>query len=142
MPAASIEPRYAAVYREHLRDEVRHVQVDCHLIERFHARQSRAARRLTATVFRWVLDHFFLRPALSTVRVIETLAVEYRELQPLVPQMVGELKALGSDRAYQEMMYSRMATPLTFEMFDAFSEFHVMRRVLHSYTPRTSGRRS
>ena len=135
MPAGALEPRYAAVYGEHLRDEVRHVQVDCHLIERFYAAQSLTARRMTAMVFRWVLANLFLRPARSSVRVIEVLASEYHELRPLVPRMVRELRALVADEAYNQMMYSRQTTPLTFELFDAFPEFHSMSRVLRAYTP-------
>ncbi len=36
-PAAEIEPRYAAVYGGHLRDEARHVQLDWHLIDLLYA---------------------------------------------------------------------------------------------------------
>jgi hypothetical protein len=140
MPADALEPRYAAVYAEHLRDEVRHVQVDCHLIERFHASQPRAARRATAAVFRWVLANVFLRPARSAVRVVEVLVSEFDELRPLRPQMTRELKALVTSDAYHQMMYSRQTTPITFELFDAFPEFHSMRTVLRAYTPAAPAR--
>lgn len=141
MPSETIEPRYAAVYGEHLRDEVRHVQVDCHLIERFHASQSLAVRRVTATLFRWVVANLFLRPSRSTVRVIDTLALEHPELRPAVPRMVRELRALVGDDEYHQMMYSRRTTPITFGLFDAFPEFHSMTRVLRAYTPSPAGRR-
>lgn len=142
MPGESIEPRYAAVYGEHLRDEVRHIQVDCHLIERFHAAQSRTARKLTARAFRWVLSRLFLRPARSTMRVIEVLASEYRELRPLRSQMARQLRTLVSDQAYHEMMYSRTTTPITFDLFDAFPEFHSMRKALRAYVPAHPGGRA
>jgi hypothetical protein len=135
MPSDQIEPRYAAVYGQHLRDEVRHVQVDCHLIQRFYASQPLAARRLTATIFRWVLANLFLRPTRSTVRVVHVLASEFPELRSVVPQAVRELRALTADESYQQMMYSRLATPITFEMFDRFPEFHSMSRVLRAYAP-------
>jgi hypothetical protein len=140
MPVGALEPRYAAVYGEHLRDEVRHVQVDCHLIERFHSAQSLAARRMTAAAFRWITSNLFLRPARSSVRVLEVLTSEYRELRPLLPRMVRELRALVTDDAYNQMMYSRQTTPLTFAMFDAFPEFHSMSRVLRAYTPVSAAR--
>ena len=140
LPAGVLEPRYAAVYGAHLRDEVRHVQVDCHLIERFHAAQSPAARRITADVFRWLLANWFLKPVRSTVRVLKVLTSEYAELRPLLPCMIRELRGLVADEAYQRMMYSRHTTPITFELFDAFHEFHSMRRVLLAYTPPVSQR--
>jgi hypothetical protein len=135
LPPGAIEPRYAAVYGEHLRDEARHVQLDCHLIERVYAAQSLTARRLTARVFQWVLANLFLRPARSSVRVIEVLASEYPVLRPRLPQMARELRALVGSDAYQEMMYSRRTTPLTFDLFDAFPEFHSMSTVLRAYAP-------
>jgi hypothetical protein len=135
MPVDEIEPRYRAVYGAHVRDEVRHVRLDCQLIERFHARQSAVARRLTAAIFRWVVGRAFLRPVRSTVGIVRTLASEYPELQPLLPRMIRELGALPEDLAYHEMMYSRRTTPITFELFDAFPEFHQMRDVLLAYTP-------
>jgi hypothetical protein len=134
-----IEPRYAAVYGEHLRDEVRHVQLDCHLIERFHASQSLAMRRVTAALFRWVMANMFLRPSRSAVRVVQALVAEHPELHPLRPTMVRELRALTSNAEYQQMMYSRRTTPITFALFDRFSEFHSMRQVLRAYTPAVAG---
>lgn len=135
MPEGALEPRYAAVYAEHLRDEVKHVHIDCHLIERFYAGQSMAVRRTTARVFRWALANLFLRPARSTVHVIEVLAAEHPELQPTVPRLVRELRDLVRNDDYHRMMYSRQTTPLTFEMFDAFPEFHSMTEVLRAYDP-------
>ena len=140
LPAGALEPRYAAVYGAHLRDEVRHVQVDCHLIERFHAAQSAAGRLATAGVFRWLLANCFLKPVRSTIRVLDVLTSEYQELRPLLPQMIRELRSLAADPAYQQMMYSRHTTPITFQLFDAFPEFHAMQHVLLAYAPPASRR--
>jgi hypothetical protein len=140
VPADTIEPRYAAVYREHLRDEVRHVRLDCHLIAHVRASQAPAARRATAAVLRWVVRHFFLQPARSATRLVQILAAEYPELQPLVPAMRRELRGLVDDEAYNEMMYSRATTPITFAMFDAYPELHAMRAVLRTYRPAGQGR--
>jgi hypothetical protein len=135
LPPGMLEPRYAAVYRAHLGDEARHVQLDSCLLDRFHASQSRPARRLTAAIFRFVVEALFLKPLYSTVRVIEVLASEFPELTPLIPRMRDELGRLGGDADYQEMMYSRRTTPVTFSLFDRFPEFHCMRQVLQSYEP-------
>ena len=140
LPPDVLEPRYAAVYGAHLRDEVRHVQIDCHLIERFHATQSAAGRRATAGLFRWLLANWFLKPVRSTVRVLEVLTSEYQELGPLLPRMIRELRTLAADEAYQRMMYSAQTAPMTFQLFDAFPEFHEMGRVLLAYTPPASRR--
>lgn len=133
VPADRMEPSYAAAYRAHVRDEVRHVQLDRELIERFHASQPMPARRATAAIFRWVVSRFFLRPAGSTTQVIRGLVAEHPRLRSLVPRMRTELAAIVDDPAYHEMMYSRRTTPITFALFDRFPEFHVMASTLMAY---------
>ena len=135
MPADAIEPRYAAVYREHLRDEVRHVQLDARLIAHVQARQSPAARRWTAACLRWAVRHFFLRPARSADRLLAILAAEFPDLAGLVPAIRRELRAVADDDRYHAMMYSRTTTPISFGLFDAHPECHAMRTVLRAYTP-------
>ena len=137
MPAELIEPRYAAVYREHLRDEVRHVQLDARLIGHVHARQSPAGRRWTAAFLRWAVRRFFLRPARSAERLLLILAGEFPDVAPMVPAMRRELRAVADDERYHSMMYSRASTPISFGLFDAHPEVHAMRTVLRAYTPRS-----
>lgn len=133
MPTSQIEPRYLAIYRAHLSHEVRHVQIDWHLIERFYATRSAAVRRLNASMFRVAMRRFFLPPVYSAARVISQLVTEHPELKSRGPLMLQQLHHVGHHPAYQEMMYSRESTPITFALFDHFPEFHSMSRVLLSY---------
>jgi hypothetical protein len=135
LPAEQIEPRYLAIYRTHLAHEVRHVQIDWHLIERYYETRSRTIRRLNATLFRSAIRRFFLPPTRSAVRVLTRLIVEQPELEPLAFAMRRQLRQVGSDPAYHQMMYSRESTPITFALFDRFPEFYAMREVLQSYRP-------
>jgi hypothetical protein len=134
MPPEQLEPHWAAAYRAHLEDEVRHVQVDLHLIERF---QGGAGwlRPLNALVVRLGIEHFLLAPSRSGARVVERLVTEFPELRPRAAEMVGELRRLDRNLEYQALMYSRGTTPLTFALFDRFPEFHGMARVLATYRP-------
>jgi hypothetical protein len=138
IPPGRLEPRYAAAYRAHVLDEIRHVRLDWHLIERFYRHRSPAVRRLTAALLALAVRAFFLAPAGSTRRVVDALVSEFPELAPLRPRIVCELRALARDADYHEMMYSRRSTPITFALFDRFPEFHRMRRVLESYEPASS----
>jgi P-aminobenzoate N-oxygenase AurF len=138
-PAGEIEPRYAAVYGDHLRDEVRHVQIDWHLIDHLYARRTALARGLNARIFRYILGAVFLTPSGATARIIHRLVAEFPELQPLEPRMLAELGALGGSEAYHAMMYSRETTPVTFALFDRFAEFHRMRECLKTYHPGPMG---
>ena len=135
LPPGRLEPRYAAVYHAHLQDEVRHVQIDCHLIERFYRNASTAIRWTTAAMFERLVGSVLLVPVYSATAVVKQLAHEYAELAPLVPRMIEELGRLGTSQDYHEMMYSRRTTPLTFGLFDGFPEFRRIGRTLRSYRP-------
>ena len=135
-PPGRLEPRFAAAYRLHLHDEIRHVQIDWHLIDRFYRGRSTVVRRLTALLLKQLVGLFFLTPIYSTSRVIRVLAAEHPEVAPLVPRILGELRALAGNDDYHRMMYSRATTPVTFELFDRFPEFHPMQHVLRAYRPR------
>jgi hypothetical protein len=139
MPVRRIEPRYAAAFAAHIQDEVRHVQVDRHLIERFYGERSLAVRRITARLFRAITGSLLLTPVSSTARVVELLAAEYPELAPLRSRIARELRGLEGNDEYHEMMYSRRSTPVTFSLFDRFEEFHQMQHVLRSYRPQPHG---
>ena len=134
-----IEPRYVAVYRGHLHDEVRHVQIDWHLIEHLFARRAPLVRRVNAQAFRHIVRSLFLTPAASTARIIRLLVGDFPELAPLERRMLSELRALAENEAYHSMMYSRETTPLTFALFDRFPEFHGMQRHLRAYRPPSRG---
>jgi hypothetical protein len=135
-----LEPHFLAIYRAHLEDEVRHVHLDWHLLEQVYVTRSRAIRHLNASMFRWVIGRFFLRPTGSALRVIDLLIREFPELLPLRPKMLQQLRALESNLEYQEMMYSRTATPIMFALFDQLPEFRDMGKVLLGYE--LSARRS
>ncbi|HVR76274.1 MAG TPA: diiron oxygenase [Planctomycetota bacterium] len=139
MPGDLIEPRFAQAYRAHLADEVRHVQIDWHLIDHFHAPAGRVCRGLNAFLFREAFRHFFVTPKRLARRVVEALARDFPNLAPLVPEMLLELRGLRTCRPYQEMMYSRRNHPVLFALFDSFPEMQGIRKVLAGYEPRPKG---
>src|SRR6185436_9019254 len=93
MPPAQLEPHWAAAYRAHLEDEVRHVQVDLHLIERFQGGVG-WLRPLNALVVRLGIERFLLAPSRSGARVVAHLVTEFPELRPRAAEMVRELRRL------------------------------------------------
>jgi hypothetical protein len=139
VPKEQIEPHWAAVYRAHLEDEVRHVQLDWHLLDRFYAERPAPVRRMNAWLLRVVMGRFFVRPERTSPRIVALLVAELPELRGLVPRLERELRSLGSHPGYLTMMYSRSVTPLTFALFDRFPELWPMQRVLFTYTPAPAG---
>jgi hypothetical protein len=130
-----LEPHFVAAYRAHLEEEVRHVQIDWHLIEHYYAGRSAALRRTTAALLRFFVDQFLLVPRRSTIRTIDLLLAEFGELGELRARIIEEVRGLGQNRAFQEMMYSRQTTPIAFSLFDRFEEFRGIGEVMKGYRP-------
>lgn len=133
LTAKRIEPHFLAVYRQHLRDEVRHVELDWHLLGRLYEGQPRWRRELNARFFCFLLDQYFLAPIRAGRRVTERWLAEFPELLGLRGRILREMAALGQDPAYQRMMYSRRSTPIAFALFDRYPEFRRLTKVLSSY---------
>lgn len=125
-----LEPRWAAVYRLHLRDEIRHVHFDWHLLDLFYRDRSRPVRRLTAELLRRITAAFFLAPRRMAVRVLDLLIREHPGLAPHRPRFVRELTALEHDPAYRRMMYSRADLPISSHLLDGFPELASFRDFL------------
>jgi hypothetical protein len=131
-----IEPRYRLIYKQHLKDESRHVQMDWHLIGRFYGDRSKRTQNLNARLLSFMMGEFFLKPNRSAVRVVTQLAAEHVELARRLPDMIRQLKLLRRNPEYHAMMYSRSTTPILFSLFDRFPAMHRMRNVLMAYEPR------
>ncbi len=130
MDPESIEPQFLAVYRAHAEDEVRHVQLDWHLLERFYQSQPAWLRRLNARLLETLLVGLFLKPKLSNVRLVDLLVAEFPDLRPMRPGLVQAARGLGENPGYRQMMYSAEATPISRALFDSLPEFAGLRRRL------------
>ena len=125
-----IEPQFLAVYRAHAEDEVRHVQLDWHLLERFYLAQPAWLRRLNARLLEALMVGLFLKPKRANVRVVDLLVAEFPGLRPMRPRLVQAIRGLIDNPGYRQMMYSAEATPISFALFDLLPEFAGLRRRL------------
>lgn len=119
-----VEPTFAAIHREHLKDELRHLQIDGILIDVCLVRSSRAKRTLNAALFKSMLGAI-TRPtrAGSGVKVIRELVRQMPELAWHEEAMIRAVLALKDDRTFQQSLFNRRAMPLTFGVFDGVREF-------------------
>jgi hypothetical protein len=132
-----LEPTFAALHREHLKDEVRHLQLDGILIELCLDRTSRTRRVLNAALFKSMLGTV-TRPtrAGSGVKVIRELVRQMPELAWREQDMIDAVLALRNDRAFQASLFNRQAMPLTFGVFDATQELHDLPDTMVGYDRR------
>lgn len=134
--SVKLEPHFEAAYRAHQEDEIRHVQIDWHLIDWIYREAGVIKRFFTARSYRFMVREFFLKPVRLAVRVVDALITEHPELAVSRATLVGELKSLALDRDYQQMLYSRRSHPVTFGLFDQNPEFHCVTRLFEGYEPR------
>jgi para-aminobenzoate N-oxygenase AurF len=138
--AEALDPTFSAAYREHARDEARHVQVDRRLIERFYAPLPWPLRWLNAALFHALLRGGLLAPGRRARAIVGRLIEEQPELAGERPRIERELAHLGRDPGYVAMMYSARATPLFFAQLGQFPELRSLQRRLAA--PAGSQRRS
>lgn len=121
-PAAC--PRWQAVYRAHLLDEVRHVQTDWHLLERFWAGRSRAVRLMNAKLLEATVLGLFVKPRRANVRLIDLLVADCPELIGRRDELVTAVRMLHRRPGYRAMMFSEPVTPVACRLFHEFPELH------------------
>lgn len=129
--AAAIEPHFAAAYRAHLEDEVRHVQLDWHLLERFYQSRPRWLRVVNARLLEAFVVGLFLKPRRANVRLVELLIHDFPELQTRRAELLAAVRGLHETAGYREMMYSADATPIGRALFERLPEFDRLRRKLY-----------
>jgi hypothetical protein len=132
-----LETTFAAVHREHMRDETRHLQVDGWLVDLCLAETGRTTRALNARLFKSLLAPV-TRPtrAGSGVKVIRQLVREMPELSRHEDELIAAVLALKNDRAFQTSLFNRTDLPLTFGVFDHTHELHDLGATMVGYERR------
>ena len=120
--AGGIDPLHVQVHRFHFLDEVRHYQLDQHLLTWLYDREPHWKKVLSACMFR----HFmraYVAARRSATRIIGQLSGEYPQLRPEVaPRMLRELQEVGADLAYHEKNFSPVAHPRSLALLAEYPE--------------------
>jgi hypothetical protein len=134
-PDAPLDPLYTDVHRYHMLDEVRHVQIDHHLVHHFYDRCGALLRGVNVKLLARTL-RAYTRPRRTNMRIVEELVRRHPRLAPRLTMMKEQLRALAACRDWQEITYSRKNAPQTFALFDAYPEMHALAGdVLFCYEP-------
>ncbi|MCO5166977.1 MAG: diiron oxygenase [Planctomycetes bacterium] len=135
-PDAPLDPLYTDVHRLHMLDEVRHVQIDHHLIKVFYDRTGPLVRAMNFRLLARTMNAY-TRPRRTNLRIVEELVRRCPRLAPRLEDMKTQLRALATCRDWQEITYSRKNAPQTFALFDEYPEMHALAgSVLLCYEPR------
>jgi hypothetical protein len=118
-----LDPGFALVHREHMKDESRHLHIDAHLIELCINSSSGFRRKINAHLFQSMLIGI-TRPTRngSGVMVIHQLVRDMPELSVREEEMIQAVLALKDSGRFQESLFNRRIMPITFGVFDSTAE--------------------
>jgi hypothetical protein len=126
----SIDPLHTQVHRFHFLDEVRHHQLDQHLLGWLYDRQPRWKKSLSAFMFRQFV-RVYVAARRSATRIAGQLAREFPALRErVVPQMLVELQDVARNPVYHQKNFSIAAHPHTFVLLAEYPEHEALWRFL------------
>jgi hypothetical protein len=115
------------VQRQHLADEVDHVQWDELVIETIWPSVPQGLRRLNVRAMDWMLREFIVAPKRAAVRVLDALVGQHPDLQPLLPRLKTELRDLGQTKAFQQSIFCAPVAPRSERLMTPYPEFDSFR---------------
>ncbi|NIR30224.1 MAG: diiron oxygenase [Gammaproteobacteria bacterium] len=139
----SIDPLHAQVHAFHFKDEVRHCQIDQHLLSVLYDPQPLWKKTLAGGMFARVL-RIFVFPGRTARRSLEVLGREYPRLRArMIPNLLTELADIGRNPDFHRRLFGRSALPRTLELLSQYPEHAPAWRLLpaaRSASSRTSAR--
>jgi hypothetical protein len=126
----SIDPLHTQVHRFHFLDEVRHYQLDQHLLSWLYDHQPRWKKTLSAFMFRQFM-RAYVAARRSATRIAGQLGREYPQLRAqVVPQMLRELGDVARNPLYHEKNFSPAAQPHTLALLAEYPEHDALWQLL------------
>lgn len=125
-----VSQAFSFVHQLHMIEEARHVQMDEHFITRIYSKASPLTRKMTALLFKQVLNSFS-SPRFMSKAIAERMKLEFiRPLEhDLIDQVLAELSKLKTNNKFQYQFFGPHATRETFSQIKNYPEFDH----LHSY---------
>ena len=117
-----LDSTFLTIHRYHYKDEVRHYQMDQHLLKHLYDPQPKWKRVLCGKMF-YKLIESYTSPRRTSIRVLEILKKEYSiEHHPLLDKLESELPLLSKSESFQEVGFSKKALKKTLKLFAQYSE--------------------
>ncbi len=117
-----IDDAFINVHRKHFIDEIRHVHIDVHLLERLIGSAGGFKRIFNSFVTKRFLKEI-LTPKRAGINVIRHLVNDFPELLPLQQEMITSLRSFSVDPTIQYGEMSRDEAPLMNYLLELYPEF-------------------
>jgi hypothetical protein len=117
-----IDALHTQVHSFHFRDEVRHYQLDQHLLSCLYDPQPRWKKRVAAFMFRQFVRSYVAARRTAT-RILSQLGQEYPALRArALPRMLVEIKDIPRNLDYHRKFFSTAAQPHTLALLAEYAE--------------------
>lgn len=125
-----IDSLHANVHAFHFMDEVRHCQIDQHLISTLYEPQPRWRKWLCAIMHRRALRGF-VNPGRTARRVLARLGAEFPQLRAcIIPALLAELPRIGERSDFRTLHFGARALPRNLELLSRYPEHAAALRLL------------
>jgi hypothetical protein len=114
---------FVQIQRQHLADEVDHVQWDEEIINEVWPKTPPWLRKLNVKLIDWMLREFIVAPKRAAVRVLDALAARHPSLKPLLPRLRKELRELGQTPDFQQSIFCSPVAPRSQRLMSTYAEF-------------------
>jgi hypothetical protein len=126
----AIDALHSQVHDFHFRDEVRHCQLDQHLLTWLYDPQPRWKRDLAAFMFRQAMRSF-VGARRTAARILAQLGAEHPALRAeVLPRMLVELRSVAQNPRYQQKHFSPAAQPHTLALLAEYPEHEALWELL------------
>lgn len=127
-----LDPLYREVHRKHAQEEVRHVQLDTHLVKLFWDEAPAWKQKLNHWIFYFIMTKF-AQPARTVRRMLDLLVERFPRVAQHRETLFEEAMAVAKDPIWQQASYSPSAQPRTFEVFDRYPDFQLLTSIFPQY---------
>jgi hypothetical protein len=118
----SVDRNFVQVQEFHFKDELRHYQLDQHLLTWLYDPQPAWKKRLCGHMFRFLMRGY-VYPRNTAGRVLEELGKEFPRLRAeIIPSLRRELPGLGRNAEFHRISFSRASVPKTLGLFAEYAE--------------------
>jgi len=120
---AGVDEMITRVHEYHLKDEVRHCQLDHHLIRQFYDHRPRWKKLLCAFSLRQLLRGY-ISTKRTTERILQVLSDEFPRLRSRIgPEAKRQLATVGGNLRFQKAMYGERVVPRMLRLLAERSEY-------------------
>ena len=111
------------IQRQHLADEVDHVQWDEEVIAAIWDETPVWLKKMNVRLMDWMLREFIVAPKRAAVRVLDALVDRHPDLVSRLPRLKQELRELGQTREFQQSIFCAPVAPRSERLMAKYPEF-------------------